>query len=213
MVKIERTPTPPPSLALRQSYREEDVLRQLYADSCGKCYLCERAPVQSVEVEHLKAHHGGKYPDRKYDWNNLFFSCSHCNSIKNQAIYAEDILDCCAVEPEALLCQELLAGAVRVTPIGTSESARLTAQLLTECFEKQNTGIRILECKVLVDALQTKMNQLYRALKRYEKTKTSRNLRLVRLLLQRGQPFAGFTRTYVRQNLHRYLELAEDVRL
>ena len=58
MVKIERTPTPPASLARESkkangSYREPDVIGQLQLDFHKKCYLCEMDELQSVEVEHL----------------------------------------------------------------------------------------------------------------------------------------------------------------
>lgn len=84
MVKIERTSTAPASLAtekakLSGTYRGDDVVRQLKADFHGKCYLCEIDELQSVEIEHLKAHHNGADRDRMFDWNNLFYCCPHCN--------------------------------------------------------------------------------------------------------------------------------------
>ncbi len=92
MVKIDRTPTPPPSLAVEKtkangSYKKDDVAEQLASDFRGKCYLCEMDELQSIEVEHLRPHHNGRDRDRMFDWNNLFYSCSHCNSVKNRGIY------------------------------------------------------------------------------------------------------------------------------
>ena len=109
MVRVHRTPTsPPPWNGRRQnrgSYREHDVLAQLRADFHDKCYLCEMDELQSVEVEHLQPHQGDK--DLKFAWKNLFLSCAHCNSVKNQRKYDNTILDCCLVDPEALLQQAL----------------------------------------------------------------------------------------------------------
>ena len=81
MVKIDRTPTPPPSLAVEKtktngSYKKDDVVEQLASDFRGKCYLCEMDELQSIEVEHLRPHHNGRGRDRMFDWNNLFYSCS-----------------------------------------------------------------------------------------------------------------------------------------
>ena len=46
---------------------------------------------QDAQVEHLLPHLDGKYPKRKFDWNNLFWSCGHCNNVKNQRIYDEGL--------------------------------------------------------------------------------------------------------------------------
>ena len=106
MVKIERTPTPPASLAIEKpkasgKYNLEDVVTQLHTDAHGKCYLCEQDELQSIEVEHLVPHHGDI--DLKFDWNNLFYSCAHCNSVKNRSQYEKDILDCCVTDPETVI--------------------------------------------------------------------------------------------------------------
>lgn len=105
MVKVERTPTPPASLTREKakangSYREPDVMSQLEQDFHKKCYLCEIDELQSVEVEHLYPHGGDK--DLKFDWDNLFLSCAHCNSVKNQVKYSGVVLDCCKVDPESV---------------------------------------------------------------------------------------------------------------
>lgn len=146
MIKIARSPAAPASLAVEKekgtnNYRGEDVIRQLYTDFHGKCYLCEIDNLQSIEVEHLKAHHNGKNRDLMFDWNNLFYSCSHCNSVKNMIQYEDCILDCCRIDPELYLNQGLINGHVKVQALDTSHSAQMTAQLITECFEKSNTGI------------------------------------------------------------------------
>lgn len=216
MVKIERTPVAPASLAAEKAkqsgtYRGDDVVQQLKADFHGKCYLCEINELQSVEVEHLKAHHNGADRDRKFDWNNLFYSCAHCNGVKNRAEYEETILDCCQVDPEEYLSQQLMDGHVQVKVL--QPEGEKTAQLITECFERANTGIRIIECQTRVDALQQTMNALFRSLNSYQKRPTPRTLRALRGMLSRSYKFAGFTRTYVREHLEDYPDLAEFVSL
>lgn len=218
MVKIKRTPTAPASLAVEKAkgtanYRSEDVIRQLHQDFHGKCYLCEIDELQSIQVEHLKAHHNGQNRDLMFDWNNLFYSCAHCNNVKNTKQYEDSILDCCQVEPEAYIQQELINSHVRVAALDDSHTARMTAKLITECFEKTNTGIRTLECKTRVDALQKTMAVLYRNLELYQKEPTARTLRVLRGMLNRSYKFAGFTRTYVRQHIDEYPELAPFVKI
>lgn len=216
MVKIERSPIAPASLKVEKekgtkNYRGEDVVMQLHRDFRGKCYVCEIDQLQSVEVEHLKSHHNGKNRDRMFDWNNLFYSCSHCNSVKNKKKYEDCILDCCQVDPEEYICQELVDGRVRVTALKESQEAQMTAELVTECFEQRNTGIRVLECQTRVDALQKTMTVLYRSLRAYKKDPTMRNLRTVRGLINRNHRFAGFTRTYVRTHINEYPALAREI--
>lgn len=100
MVKVERSFPAPASLALESqkangSYSMPDVVKQLKEDFHNKCYICELNELQDAQVEHLLPHLDGKYPKRKFDWNNLFWSCGHCNNVKNQRIYDEGIIDCC----------------------------------------------------------------------------------------------------------------------
>ena len=173
--------------------------------------MCEMNELQSINVEHLFPHHDGKDRDRMYDWNNLFYSCAHCNNIKKSKVYDDVILDCCKVDPERYVCQELVDNHVRVSPKVDTIEAERTAQLLTECFEHRNTGIRVQECAVRVRALQATMNVLYKELEKYKRKKTNKGLRTLRGLLDRSYKFSGFTRTYVRLHLEEYPDLADYV--
>ena len=222
MVKIERTPTPPASLAIEKekeengfsgSYNQEDVVDQLNKDFHGKCYLCEQDELQAIEIEHLKPHHGGKYIDLKYDWNNLFFSCSHCNSVKNRLKYEKDILDCCVTDPETVIHQALVNGQVVVKPLLTTPEAQNTADLVQDCFELRNTTIRSLESQNKVTALKRTMNLFFKKLDELENEANHRTLRVVRGMLSRQYKFSGFTRTYVRDNIGKYPDLAPYVQL
>lgn len=216
MVKIERTPVPPASLAIEKkkasgSYREPDVIRQLQHDFHGKCYLCEINELQSVEVEHLRPHGGDT--ERKFAWDNLFYSCAHCNSVKNQSKYHDMILDCCETDPEAVLDQQFIEGHVKVKPLAETQETKMTAVLLTECFELMNTGARVIECQTRVNALSITMMTLYKALDKYRTDPSDRNLRTLRGMLSRTYKFAGFTRAYVRNHLEQYPHLAEYVQV
>lgn len=218
MVKIERTKIPPASLSEQKqkpngSYKEPDVINQLFADFHEKCYICEQGELQSIEVEHLLPHHNGKDLERKFDWNNLFLSCSHCNSVKNRQEYERNIIDCCVVDPERMIHQKLMDGKVSVTAIADTLEAENTAALIEDCFELRNRAIREKECQVKVRNLQLTMNLLYKELDKYQSRKTEKTFRALRGMLNRTYKFSGFTRTYVRDNLDRYPELAPYVEL
>lgn len=83
----KRTP-PPPQLASK-GYGDDAVVRALFADQHGKCYLCEREPGTGFEVEHLKSQHN--FPLLVNDWHNLFYACSYCNDKKKDNY--DDILN------------------------------------------------------------------------------------------------------------------------
>ena len=76
--------------------------------------ICELKNLQDPQVEHLLPHKNGKYPERKFDWNNLFWSCSHCNGIKNQKKYDDGIIDCCKNDPELMMTFKLKDGKTEI---------------------------------------------------------------------------------------------------
>ena len=215
MVKIERTPTPPASLAIERkkvhgSYASEDVISQLKKDFHSKCYLCELKDLTDIEVEHLLPHYNRKIKERVFDWNNLFYACPHCNSIKNDRIYDEKIIDCCKVDPESLLDHIYQEGKVNVRPHDPDtqdEKVLMTADLLENCFEKSNTGIRIFQCQERVNRLAETMNALYKTLEALKKPTSKQYLRALKGMLSREYKFSGFTRYYVRSHIEEYPQL------
>ena len=57
-------------------YKCGDVLELLKNDFKNKCYICEcKESLISRNTEHFIPHKGDK--NLKFDWNNLFWSCSH----------------------------------------------------------------------------------------------------------------------------------------
>ena len=105
MVKIERSFPAPASLVKEAKnangrYDKQDVIEQLKKDFHNKCYICEMKELQDPNVENLLPHKNGIYISRKFDWENLFWSCGHCNGVKNNKKYDEGILDCCEYDPE-----------------------------------------------------------------------------------------------------------------
>lgn len=213
MIKINRSKTIPPSLlnsAAEFRYRNEDVIARLIEDSGDKCYLCESSPVSDPEVEHLLPHKAGKYPERKYDWNNLFYACRHCNSVKNKQKYDDGIIDCCVVDPEQLLSQELIESEVHVEPlVAGDQKVHLTAELIEEIFMTDNPPLRQRASDARLSALQLRMNAFYEQLLVYTQDRSDFAKIAIGAMLQRDAAFAGFTRCFVRKHLKEYPELSE----
>lgn len=220
MVKIKRFFPAPESLAeeakkTNGKYDKEDVIERLRKDFYDKCYICEMKELQDPNVEHLLPHKNGKYPERKYDWENLFWSCGHCNGIKNNGKYDEGIIDCCKQDPERYLHFRLKDTDVDVEVSDTEdELQKRTAALVMETFSLKNTGMRTYTSDERLRLLQQEMNKLYKQLEKIRKNPDSKTIKKTLCgLLKREAAFAAFKRCYVREHKAEYPELQEYVTL
>lgn len=218
MVKIERSFPAPKSLdiaARKQSgsYSGPDVIEQLRRDFHNKCYICELNDLQDPQVEHLLPHKNGRYPERKYDWNNLFWVCGHCNDVKNQQKYDEGILDCCKEDPEKRIFFRLENEEIKVYAKDISEKKDvLTACLVMEVFNLKNTGMRIYKSEMRMRELNREMNKLYDALEEINENPESKFvLRKLKALLRKESRFAAFKRNFVREYQKKYPQLQEFI--
>ncbi len=88
MVYFEKSQPAPSSLATEKAkgmngdYKKDDVQKQLKIDFYDKCYICESKGIHAINVEHFEPHEDRDI-DKKFDWYNLLWSCSHCNGIKS----------------------------------------------------------------------------------------------------------------------------------
>lgn len=88
MVYFKKTQPAPISLVIEEAkgmngdYKKNDVQELLKKDFRDKCYICESKGILAINVEHFDPHED-KYIHKKFDWNNLLWSCSHCNGIKS----------------------------------------------------------------------------------------------------------------------------------
>ena len=119
----------------------------------GKCYLCEKDNISDIEVEHLIPHKNNE--NLKYDWNNLFYSCSRCNSIKG---IKEKILDCTNIDASKAI--ELRCPSSDSDPVidnlgllDENEEILATKKLLEECYNSCSTGIRGISRQALIDEI------------------------------------------------------------
>lgn len=227
MIKIQRSPEPPESLAKEKkkkkgSYRKQDVHDKLKENFYNKCYICESNPVMSREVEHLRPHHkaefGGEYWDRKFDWKNLFLSCRHCNLLKGEQ---ENILDCCEDDPEKVLRQKLMGANVVVESRNSGDASVVaTAKLIQESFMAQTPPARKLDAEDRRKLLQEEILHITKTLNQYRRARKSKRkaelLETLRQMVQLDQAYAGFIRTEVRElqwscpELKKLLEIDEQ---
>lgn len=209
MIKNKRTKTPPPSLARRGAEWEDDLYDKLEHDFFDKCYICGKPIETDGEVEHLLPVLGNKHPERKYDWDNLFWSCRHCNGIKSNRVR---IMDCCKKDPEKLIRQKGSGKdrknfTVKVTAIDPqNDEAKATAKLISDCYTSERPARRRRNCEKKRISLKDKIDTIDGVLLEYIDMRiankdVSAQLEILRGMVQLDQPYAGFVRTEVRDCL------------
>ena len=78
------------------TYNCQGVAEALKNDFHNKCYICETKEPQSINIEHFIPHKGDR--DLMFDWQNLFYCCTHCNNTKLGNF--DNILNCTQREEE-----------------------------------------------------------------------------------------------------------------
>lgn len=205
MIFINRTATSPKSLEIEKNkssgrYDKEDVREQLQKDFYGKCYICGVCPIQDGgEVEHLISHKQDK--EKKFDWNNLFLSCGHCNSIKNRTEYEENVIDCTTTNPSLLITQILESNGVRVEIIQKNIQSDTTSKLIEECFNGESTTKRKYAASFRLEELKKEMNIFYKILNSYKSNKKTIYKKQIESKLKSNSKFTAFKRDYL--NLHK----------
>lgn len=115
------------------TYNKPEVLDRLKLDFNNKCYICE-TKASTLNIEHLKSHKGDS--DLKFDWNNLFLSCGHCNNIKLTAY--DDILDCTNEDVEKCISYRmeplLPKSKVKIKAEKDDKRVRKTVELLDKVY-------------------------------------------------------------------------------
>lgn len=139
-----------------EKYNTHEVVNILEPMFFGKCYLCEQDELSDPEIEHLDPHEGDA--SKKYDWNNLYYSCGRCNSIKSNTY--KNLLDCCDQNIDIfrrIKCTlpstpDDVVGIIAMEALDC-EKTNNTVKLLTECYNADNTALRGITRSVLIEKL------------------------------------------------------------
>ncbi|MFN8344100.1 MAG: hypothetical protein U0X91_03815 [Spirosomataceae bacterium] len=97
MINVVKSQPAPECLASESQkasgdYKCGNVLERIKKDFNNKCYICETKRPTTINVEHFLPHRGNV--QLKFDWNNLFYVCGHCNNTKLAKAQYDDILNC-----------------------------------------------------------------------------------------------------------------------
>lgn len=219
MIKVERKSSEKAEKAIESlrrekarsgSYNTPEVNAALREMFHGKCYICENKQITSYQIEHLVSHRGNA--DLKYDWNNLFLACVHCNNTKLDKY--EPIIDCTKENVEALIAFR------RTGYFGTDE--KLLFEKLDDRIEVENT-IKLLqevyygstpqkkmESTILRRMLRKEFSAFKEYVREYHEAEDEEKEDLKYLLqkeLRDSSPFAAFKRWLIRDNREVYAEL------
>lgn len=207
MVYFEKSQPAPTSLIEEKvksagTYRTEDVIRKLEEDFKGKCYICEQKYPTSINVEHFISHQSDV--DLKFDWNNLFFACGHCNNVKLAGFDAllnctckDDNVDTAIYYQLAPFPKEKAFFEVRIH----SEKAEKTKELLDKTFNGEHTFLKVLESSNLRNLLLKEIEEFLSLCEMYLEDSTSAFLaHKIQLELENSSAFTAFKRWIVRDN-------------
>lgn len=172
MIKVRKSVNAPLSLGVGcTSHSGQDVQSALLIDSEKKCYLCEQFVDKGFEIEHNRGQ--TRFPHLKYEWTNLYMSCTYCNGRKSGGY---DVLNPSTNNIEDLIEQRLDLANKRIQYVGDQTNAESvsTVDLLSKLFNG-NGNLRDVKCKMLYEDLQREYVNFLQFLADYKSDKTEAN--------------------------------------
>lgn len=155
MFKVVR-PASAPECSKRTGYNTVEIVEILAKIFHEKCYLCEQNSLSDPEIEHLDPHENDE--SKKFNWHNLYYACSRCNSIKGST--HRNILDCCDSSTEIFKSLRFtLPGfpddnlRIEATSEYLNEKTINTAILLERCYNDAATGLRGITRSTLIEKI------------------------------------------------------------
>ena len=222
MVKIERRITDKTEAARSSlieakkqdsGYNTEEVNVALQEIFYGKCYICENKEATSYQIEHLVPHRNNI--DIKYDWDNLFLSCAHCNNTKLGKY--EPILDCTKEDVDNRIAfrkkgyfgtEEIL----EFIPLDMEEKVVNTVRLLEDVYNG-TTPQKKMEAKLIRRKLRNELSSFKEYIREYREAEEGEEkedlLYQIRKELKASSSFTAFKRWLVKDNREYYPELAD----
>ena len=213
MVRIERKDTEKAKVAIASLAAEKaknsgtcntpEVNEALAETFHKKCYICENREVGSWEIEHLQPHLGNK--DLKFDWNNLFWACRHCNNTKSDTY--TPILDCTKVDVDDFIAFRLKIhldpDSLIFEPVEHSCATENTCRLLDD-VHYGHTVQKKMEAKMIRKRIVRALFELEQYIRDYRDTSGELKKDIaakIMLELKNTSEFAAFKRWYIRDHL------------
>jgi len=207
MVYLEKSQPAPECLAEEMvkasgDYKCGDVLERLAFDFKGKCYICENNQPVTINVEHLESHQGDK--NKKFGWDNLFWSCGHCNNIKSTAY--DDILNCTTEVDNVEMALHYQIDPypkeqVKLTLLEETDRGVVTLDLLNKAYNG-STPLKKLESanlrNLLLKEIRSFNDYLFKYFEEIPPAQKEYFKNLIIASASRSAPFAAFKRWIIR---------------
>lgn len=199
------------------SYRHQTILDKLKEDFHNKCYICESKNLTSINVEHFIPHRGDT--NLKYSWDNLFWSCAHCNNIKLD-VY-DNILNCTDPKDDVenkiqFKVEAIPFSDVCIEAIDQGERTNQTVELLNKVYNG-STPLKHIEAASIRGSLIEEMLEFYTLLKDYfyseESTLKDFYFLQIKNKLHSGSPFTAFKRQVIKDKPQLTKEFGELISL
>ncbi|PPV15430.1 HNH endonuclease [Clostridium butyricum] len=199
------------------TYRTEEVLEMLKKDFFNKCYICEYKKPTTLNVEHFVSHKGDI--ELKFNWDNLFLACSHCNNIKGTK-YDNIILSPISENEnvETFIHYEMPTfpkSKVKLEVLKNTEKTKNTVKLLNEVYNG-TTPLKSIESeyirenilKELIDIQTSLINYYDDDSDEYDRSAAKKN---IINHLNRNSAFTAFKRWIIRDNDVFYKDFKEFI--
>jgi hypothetical protein len=202
VIHYRKSQPPPASLHQEKQkasgkYNLQDVVVQLQADFHNKCYLCEEPKPSKIEVDHLQPNNNGTDRNAMFDWNNLFYSCGHCNGTKNGTWPILDCTDSGAFVLSKMSYRHFLDPHMRIRVVvdaRASDPATTNAAALLNKIYGGRTPTRTLESANILDKMLENCKAFFRDVERLATESDPVRQASLRRRISRGlAPEVGFT--------------------
>ena len=162
-----------------------------------------------LQIEHLIPHRGDV--ELKYDWNNLFWSCAHCNNDKY-----DPILDCSQVDVDHKIAFRKrgyfgIDEELEFVALENSIEIENTIQLLHDVYYG-STPQKRLEATNIRRSLRQNLSKFKELIREYEEAQEYEKDDLkyaIRKEIEASAAFAAFKRWLLWDNRERYQELIQ----
>lgn len=196
------------------NYTDPLVVQQLKKDFFSKCYLCELSDFGNLNVEHFVPHLN-QSEELRTDWENLYYACSHCNSIKGAR--HKELLNCCEDSHNvdtaiAFEAPSVPNGRINISNILETNSPLFeltdkTILLLDQCYNNANSGVqqvshqflkeKILEEHAYLQSLRFQLKNRWNRLRQGQKDNLIED---INNMLKPNYPFSAFWKTYIKND-------------
>lgn len=212
MIYLPKSQPAPESLAIEKlkksgTYNSESVLQRLVADFKNKCYICEEKQPSSINIEHFKPHKNDL--GLKFDWNNLFLACSHCNNIKLSKPIFDNILNC-TIETDFVdtkikyFINPFPKEKAEISALDENENTNNTVELLNQVYNG-TTPLKLIESASIRSKLLNEIRKFQDLLfefddDRYDSEEKEYFKKQIIKQLNASSGFTAFKRWIIREN-------------